>query len=115
MAVQIIGTRKCRETQKTERYFRERNIQYHFVDLNQRALSPGELGSIIKAAGADNLIDTESKIYKKRGMAFMEFDPVEELAENPLLMKTPVVRNGNRAVVGFSPDEWDDILKGDRQ
>ena len=110
MAVQIIGTKKCRETQKTERYFKERNIPYHLVDLNQRTLSPGELKSIVQAVGADNLIDTESKVYKKKGMAYMEFDPVEEITEESLLMKTPVVRSGSKAVVGYDPKAWESLL-----
>jgi len=110
LSIQIIGTKKCRETQKTERYFKERGIDYYFVDLNQRALSSGELSSIVRAIGADELINAESKIYKKKGMAYMEFDPVEEIEEHPDLMKTPVVRDGHRAVLGFDPDAWKEIL-----
>lgn len=111
MAIQIIGTKKCRETQKTERYFKERGWSYYFVDLNQRALSPGELSSIVQAIGADDLINTESKTYKKKGMAFMEFDPVEEIEEHMDLMKTPVVRSGRKAVLGFNPDAWAALLE----
>lgn len=110
MGIQIIGTKKCRETQKTERYFKERNIAYHLVDLKQRELSAGELKSLINAIGADELINTESKLYKKKGMQFMDFDALEELAENAELMKTPVVRDGSKAVLGFSPDKWKTVL-----
>ncbi len=110
MAVQIIGTKKCRETQKTERYFKERNIAYHFVDLNQRTLSSGELQSVARACGKEALLDTESQLYKKKGMAYMDFDILEEIEENPQLMKTPVVRNGSKAVVGFDPEAWTDII-----
>lgn len=106
MGIQIIGTKKCRETQKTERYFKERKIAYHLVDLNQRELSPGELKSLIQALGADELIDTESKLYRKKGMQFMDFDALEELSEHPDLMKTPVVRGGSKAVMGYDPDAW---------
>ena len=111
MGIQIIGTKKCRETQKTERYFKERKIAYHFVDLNQRTLSAGELQSVVRAIGADELIDSSSKIYRKKGMQFMDFDPVEELIEHPLLMKTPVVRSGHRAVLGYEPELWKNILE----
>ena len=106
MGIQIIGTKKCRETQKTERYFKERKIAYHLVDLNQRELSPGELKSLITSIGTDALIDDTSKLYKKKGMQFMDFDPLEELAEHPDLMKTPVVRDGSKAVLGYNPDGW---------
>ena len=111
MAVQIIGTKKCRETQKAERYFKERNWDYYFVDLNQRTLSSGELKSVVQAIGADELINTDSKIYKKKGMAYMEFDPVEEIEEHPDLMKTPVVRKGAKAVLGFEPETWKDFIE----
>ena len=110
MGIQIIGTKKCRETQKTERYFKERGYDYHFVDLNQRGLSTGELNSIARAIGADELIDTESKLYKKKGMAYMEFDPIEEIEEHPDLLKTPVVRDGSKAVQGFNPEAWKNIF-----
>lgn len=111
MGIQIIGTKKCRETQKTERYFKERGYSYHFVDLNQRSLSSGELTSVAAAVGAENLIDTESKLYKKKGMSYMEFDPIEELEEHPELMKTPVIRSGKKASIGFDPDFWKEILE----
>lgn len=111
MGMQIIGTKKCRETQKTERYFKERGWSYHFVDLNQRALSSGELASVVRAVGADDLINTDSKVYKKKGMAYMEFDPVEEIEENPELMRTPVVRSGHRAVLGFQPEAWQNLIQ----
>ncbi len=109
MGIQIIGTKKCRETQKAERYFKERGWSYHFVDLNQRSLSPGELNSVAAAIGAERLIDTESKVYKKKGMAYMEFDPLEEIEEHPELMKTPVVRSGGRAVLGYNPELWKEM------
>ncbi|MBI9105965.1 MAG: glutaredoxin [Spirochaetales bacterium] len=108
--MQIIGTKKCRETQKTERYFKERKIAYHFVDLSQRELSPGELKSLITTLGADELIDTGSKLYKKRGMEYMDFDAIEELAEHPDLMKIPVVRDGSKAVIGWDPESWKTLL-----
>ena len=113
MSIQIIGTKKCRETQKTERYFRERNIPYHLVDLNQRALSPGELQSIAASIPPEELIDTESKLYKKKGMAYMEFDIMEELLENSGLIKTPIVRFGKKAVLGFDPEQWHKLMGED--
>lgn len=112
MGIQIIGTKKCRETQKTERYFKERGWEYHLVDLSQRALSSGELNSIARALGADELIDPESKLYKKKGMSYMDFDPVEELEEHPELMKTPVVRSGHKAVIGYEPELWKKMIEG---
>lgn len=106
MNIQIIGTRKNADTRKCERFFKERGITYQFVDLGQRGLSPGELANIAAAAGTEALIDPESKSYQKRGMAYMEFDPVEELLEDPLLLRQPVVRSGKRASVGYDEERW---------
>lgn len=106
MNIQIIGTRKNADARKCERFFRDRGVTYQFVDLTQRTLSPGELSNIVQATGADKLVDTASKSYSKRGMAYMEFDPVEEILQDPLLMRQPVVRNGKRASVGYNEDIW---------
>ena len=114
MSIQIIGTKKCRRTRAADRFFRDRGIEYHFVDLTVRPLSAGELNNIASALGVDALIDVESKEYIKRGMAYMEFDPLEELAEHPMLLKTPVVRSGLRATVGESPETWQDWIESER-
>jgi Spx/MgsR family transcriptional regulator len=106
MNIQIFGTKKCNNTKKAQRFFKERNIQIHFRDLTEKGISPGELQNISRAIDLDNLIDTESKQYKKRGMQFMVFDIEEELIEDPLLLKTPIVRNGKQATIGYEPDVW---------
>ncbi|MCB9249555.1 MAG: ArsC family transcriptional regulator [Ignavibacteriales bacterium] len=106
MNIQIFGTKKCSDTKKAERFFKERNIQFHFRDLAEKGISKGELENISRAIGLDDLIDTESKQYKKRGMQFMVFNLEEELLEDPLLIKTPIVRNGKDATVGYTPDVW---------
>ena len=106
MNIQIIGVKKSPETRKAERFFKERGVAFHFVDLRERPLSKGEIESVSRAVGARELVDEESKIYKTRSMQYMEFDPLEELVEHPLLMKIPVVRNGREATIGYSPDTW---------
>lgn len=107
MNIQIIGTKSCQETRKAERFFKERRIDYQFRDLKEKGLSQGELNNITQQVDPDNLIDENSKPYQKRNMEYMVFDPVEEILEDPLLMKTPVVRNGKHTVaVGHQPDVW---------
>ena len=113
MNIQIIGTRKNADTRKCERFFRDRGIAYQFVDLAQRALSAGEVTNIAQAAGRDDLIDTGSKSYSKRGMAYMEFDPVEEILEDPMLLRQPVVRNGGRASIGYDEEVWKSWIQED--
>ena len=106
MNIQIVGTKKCSDTRKAERYFKERGIPYHFVDLSIRGLSKGELDKVKAAVGIDNLIDKTGKEYQKRNLRYMVHNVEEILLEHPLLLKTPIVRNGAQATVGYSPEVW---------
>jgi arsenate reductase-like glutaredoxin family protein len=106
MNIQIFGTKKCNETNKALRFFKERNIKFQFVDLNEKAMAKGELTNISKAVPMEDLIDRDGKEYKKSGMEYMVFDLEEKLLEKPLLFKTPITRNGNKATVGYKPEIW---------
>lgn len=108
MNIQIIGTKKCKDSQKAERYFKERRIPFHFRDLTEKGLSKGELDNITRVIPIDYLIDRESKRFKDRGMQYMVFDIEEELLSDPLLLKTPIVRNEKLVTVGYQPDIWKD-------
>jgi arsenate reductase-like glutaredoxin family protein len=109
--IQIIGTRKCKDTQKALRFFKERRVEFHFVDLNERGLSAGELKSISQHIPEAELIDAESRQYQKRGLQYMKFDIMEELAEDPLLLKTPIVRTGQKAFIGYAPASWKSLIE----
>ena len=111
MNIQIIGTKRCKETQKTERYFKERRIPFHFRDLTEKVLAKGELENISRVIPLDDLIDRESKRFKDRGMQFMVFDIEEELLSDPLLLKTPIVRNEKLVTVGYQSDVWKEWFK----
>ena len=115
MTIQIFGTKKCKTTQKAVRFFKERSVSPHQVDLKEKGISAGELGNIARAVGEENLMDPESRAYKDKGLAYMEFDPQEEILENPLLLKTPVVRNGREATVGYAPETWQAWIDRERQ
>jgi arsenate reductase-like glutaredoxin family protein len=104
--IQIFGTRKCKETQKAERFFKERNIPYHFRDLTEKGISKGELNNISNVITIEELIDKEGKQFEKRNLKFMVFNIEEELLSDPLLFKTPIVRNGRLVTVSFSPEIW---------
>lgn len=111
MNIQIIGTKKCKETQKAERYFKERRIPFHFRDLTEKGLAKGELENISRVIPLDDLIDNESKRFKDRGMQFMVFDVEEELLADPLLLKTPIVRNEKLVTIGYQSNVWKDWIK----
>ena len=109
--IQIIGTRKCQNTRKAERFFRERGLKPHFVDLNERSLSEGELRNIRRNLDPQTLLDSESQAYAKAGLAYMVYDPLEEALKNPALLKTPIIRFGKEVTVGLQPEVWKDWLK----
>jgi arsenate reductase len=106
MNIQCFGTKKCFDTQKTERYFKERTIK--FIDLNIKGLSKGELQSVKKSVGLNNLINAKSKDYKKLNLDHIRGEETKEdiLLKNPQLFNTPIVRNGKQATVGYVPEIW---------
>jgi arsenate reductase len=108
--LQIFGTRKCQETRKAERWFKERRVPYQLIDLNQKGASPGELRKIASAVGGvDKLIDREGTRYLERGLKYAAptGPRIEQaLVDDPLLLRTPIVRSGDRATIGFVPDVW---------
>lgn len=108
MNIQIFGVKKCFDTKKAERYFKERNIKYQFIDLNEKGLSKGELQSVRTSVELNELINKESKEYKTLNLASIRSSSIKEelLLAHPKLYKTPIVRNGKKATVGYQPDVW---------
>jgi arsenate reductase-like glutaredoxin family protein len=110
MGIQIFGTTKCFDTKKAERYFKERKIKYQFVDIYKYGLSKGEFASVKAAVGLNDLINQNTSDYKKLNLHHIGGSSVREeiLFNNPKLYKTPIVRNGKKATVGYQPDLWKD-------
>ncbi|MDF2503851.1 MAG: glutaredoxin family protein arsenate reductase [Clostridium sp.] len=108
MNIQIFGVKKCFDTKKAERYFKERKIKYQFIDLNEKALSKGELQSVKRSVDINDLVNIKSKEYKNLNIEHIRNSSVKEelLLNNPKLYKTPIVRNGKQATVGYAPDVW---------
>jgi len=108
MNIQIYGKKKCFDTQKAERYFKERRIKYQFIDIIRFGLSKGELKSVSSALGINSLIDSRVKEYQILNLHIIGSPVIREeiLMNNPCLYLTPVVRNGKKATVGFRPDIW---------
>jgi arsenate reductase (glutaredoxin) len=104
--IQIFGTPKCSDTRKAERFFSDRKIQYHFRDLNEKGIAKGELDNISRVIPVEDLIDRDSKQFRKRNLEFMKFKVEEELLNDALLFKTPIVRFGREATVGYQPEIW---------
>ena len=109
MNIQIFGKAKCFDTKKAERYFKERNIKYQYVDILRHGLSKGEYTSVKSALGGmKELIDEKSKEYEAKFIQYIASDEsIEEtLLETPALYKTPIVRNGKMATIGYLPEIW---------
>lgn len=119
MTLQIFGTKKCKDTKKAQRFFKERSIDFQFIDLQQKEMSQGEFQSVVRAIGGmEELIDWDSK--DKDGLAHLKYRVEEQkeeiLRESPQLMKTPILRDGSKAVVGHQEKVWkewaEEIKKG---
>jgi arsenate reductase len=109
--VQIIGTRNCPDTRKADRFFRERGIRPHFVDLKERPLSEGELQNICRHLDPEQLLDRDAKAYIKAGLAYRIYDPLDVALKNPAVLKTPIVRCGKEVTIGLNPDIWTGWLR----
>lgn len=106
MNIQIFGTSKCFETKKAQRWFKERRIPVQYIDLKKYGISRGELSSVVRAVGLDALINSAHPDAPLLEYLAYDEDKLEKLLENPALLRTPIVRSGRRAVVGFDPDTW---------
>ena len=109
MNIQIFGTKKCQDTRKAERFFKERNIKYQFIDMEEKDMSKGEFNSVKQSVGGiDCMINENSK--DKDLLVLIKYlsdnDKEEKVFENQSLIKTPVVRNGKKATIGYCPDVW---------
>ncbi|MCL2053562.1 MAG: arsenate reductase family protein [Oscillospiraceae bacterium] len=105
MNIQIFGKSKCFDTKKAERYFKERGVKYHSVDILQKGLSKGELNSVVSSVGIDEIVNEKAGEYQlfKYLLDDAKFD---KLLECPKLFKTPIVRNGKKATIGYCPEVW---------
>ena len=109
MNIQIFGKAKCFDTKKAERYFKERGIKYQFIDIVRFGMSRGEYTSVKNAVGGmRNLIDEKAKAYEQNFCAYLADEAAveEKLLDNPAMFRTPIVRNGKKATVGYCPDIW---------
>lgn len=109
MNIQIFGTKKCNETKKAQRYFKERGIKFQFIDMSEKEMSKGELRSVSQVVGGINAMINEN-CKDKDALALVKYisedEREEKLLANQQVIKTPIVRNGKQATVGYAPDVW---------
>ena len=109
MNIQIFGTKKSKDSQKAERFFKERGIKYQFIDMRQKGLSKGELESVSRAVGGlSAMIDPDCKDKDLLALItyIAEEDKAEKVLENQSVLKLPIVRNGRQAALGYQPEVW---------
>ena len=100
MNIQIFGTKKCNDTKKAERFFKERGIKYQFIDMKEKGMSKGEFNSVAQVnGGLQGMINWDGK--DKDLLALIKYT-----ADEDKLIKTPVVRNGKASTLGYQPDVW---------
>ena len=118
---QIFGTKKCNDTKKAERFFKERGIKYQFIDMKEKGMSKGEFTSVAQVnGGLENMVNWNGKdkdtlalikyIADEDTLALIKYiadeDKLTKVLENPQVIKTPVVRNGKQSTLGYQPDVW---------
>ena len=114
MDVQIFGTQKSSDTRKALRFFKERRVNVHFVDLKVKAASKGELTRFVQKFGIEALLDRDSKRFQALGLKTAYYSDkkwLELLVEEPLLLNIPLVRNKNLLTVGVLEETWKDWMK----
>ena len=110
MNIQIFGKSKCFDTKKAERWFKERRIKFQSIDLVKYGMAGKEFDSVLRSVGGvDNLIDWDNKSQEITNMRYMEDKIAKEdkIFDDPSFMRTPIVRNGKQATVGYRPDVWE--------
>lgn len=109
MEVQIFGTKKNADTRKALRFFAERRVKTHFVDLAERAAAPGELKRFAQKFGVQALVDREAKRFAALGLGPARYGDdrwIEILADEPLVLRQPLVRWQQRLTIGAAEPEW---------
>jgi arsenate reductase-like glutaredoxin family protein len=115
MNIQVFGRKSDFDTQKALRFFKERRIQVHFMDFKVRGPSKGELRRFFQKFGADAVIDRDAKRFRSLGLHTAHYgdDRWMEIAEEePGILRTPLVRNGNELTVGHQEDTWKEWVEG---
>jgi len=109
--IQIFGVKNCNDTKKAIRFFKDRNINIQFINLQEKEISKRELKSITKNFEIEDLLDREGKEFKKRNLNYYVFDTLELLTENPILFKTPILREKDKVTIGYKPEIWKEWIK----
>ena len=113
-SVQIFGIKNSQETRAAERFFKERRVQIHYVDLKQKPMSPGEIKRFLDKFTLNGMVDTEGKAWLDAGLKYLRVGPDELLGKierEPKLLKLPLVRGANRVSIGHDEAAWQAMIE----
>jgi arsenate reductase-like glutaredoxin family protein len=112
--IQIFGRDDSADTRAALRFFRERRVVVHYVDLRKRGIAPGELDRFTRGLGAATLLDPTTRHYRDAGLAYLSLDEagiVARLRADPRLLRLPLARHGNQVTVGLDEPTWSTWVK----
>ena len=110
MNIQIFGTNKSFDTKKAQRWFKERGIKFQMIDMKEKGMSRGEFDNVARALGGwEKMVNPNAKDKKTLALleALIDWQKEDKLFENQQLLRTPIVRNGRKAAVGYCPEVWE--------
>jgi len=113
--VQIFGLKNSQATRAAERFFKERRVQIHFVDLTKKAMAPAEIRRFAERFGLAALLDTEGKAWIDAGLKYLKVsdsEMLQRIERDPKLLRLPLIRGGNHLSVGHDNDAWTAMLQG---
>lgn len=111
--VQLFGYAKSKATRKAQRFFKERRVPFHYVDLNIRAPSPGELRRWVQRFGVAGILDPDSRSYVDQGLRYVsasDDDWINRIIRDPTVLRLPLARYGTHLAVGDDPQAWQRFL-----
>jgi arsenate reductase (glutaredoxin) len=114
LSVQIFGVKNSPPTRAAERFFKERRVQIHMVDLKQRPMAPGEIRRFVERFGLNGVMDLEGKAYEDAGLKYLrisEQEVLEKIEREPKLLRLPLIRAGNKLSVGQDEGSWKGMLE----
>jgi arsenate reductase-like glutaredoxin family protein len=117
ISIQIFGTRNSQATRAAERFFKERRIPIHFVDLKQKPMSPAEIGRFVQRFGLSSLVDSDGPAYIDAGLKYLklsESELLKHLGQDPKLLRLPLIRAGNHLSIGQDEDSWKTMVENSR-
>ena len=115
MTVQIFGLKNSAATRAAERFFKERQVVFQFVDLKRKPMAPGEIKRFVDRFGLNGLLDSAGKVYNDAGLKYLKLtdaDLLKRIEQEPGLLRLPLVRGANRLSIGTDEDAWKDMLGG---